>query len=75
MTLPEIVAAAVAIFPNQVYYAETVMAITYFKGEGTKSFPEPLKQKLRDAARGATPIQPPKQSYRSIAASAAAVGR
>jgi hypothetical protein len=75
MTLPEIVAAAVAIFPGHVDYAITVSAITYFQDGEAKLFPEPLKKKLRSAAMGASPIRAPKPSYLSIEASAAAVGR
>ena len=75
MTLPEIVAAAIAIFPGQVDYATTVSAITYFEDGEAKLFPEPLKKKLRSAAMGASPVRAPKPSYLSIEASAAAVGR
>lgn len=75
MSLPEIVAAALAIFPAQVDYATTVSAITYFEDSEAKLFPDPLKKKLRSAAMGASPVRTPQPSYRSIEASAAAVGR
>ena len=75
MTLPRIVAAAVAIFPGQVDYVSTMSAITYFGDGEAKSFPEPLKKKLRAAARNASPVPVPETSYASIVASAAAVGR
>jgi hypothetical protein len=75
MTLPEIVAAAVAIFPGQVDYATTVSAITYFEDSEAKQFPEPLKKKLRAAALGASPVRVPTPLYLSIEASAAALGR
>ena len=75
MTLPEIVASAIAIFPGLVDYATTVSAITYFQDGEAKLFPESLKKKLRSAAMGASPIRAPKPSYLSIEASAAAVGR
>lgn len=75
MSLPEIVAAALAIFPGQVDYATTVSAITYFEDGEAKLFPESLKKKLRSAAMGASPVRAPKPSYLSIEASAAAVGR
>ena len=75
MSLPEIVAAALAIFPAQVDYATTVSAITYFEDGEAKLFPESLKKKLRSAAMGASPVRTPQPSYRSIEASAAALGR
>lgn len=75
MTLPQIVAAAVAIFPGQVDYISTMSAITYFEDGEAKVFPEPLKKKLRAAARNASPVRVPEISYASIVASAAAVGR
>lgn len=75
MTLPEIVSAAVAIFPGQVDYAATVSAITYFEDAEARQFPEPLKKKLRAAAMGAAPVRAPAPQYPSIEASAAAVGR
>jgi hypothetical protein len=75
MALPEIVAAAVAIFPGQVDYATTVSAITYFEDGEAKLFPDSLKKKLRSAAMGASPVRAPQPSYPSIEASAAAVGR
>jgi len=75
MTLPEIVAAAVAIFPGQVDYATTVSAITYFEDSEAGQFPGLLKKKLRSAAMGMSPVRGPKPSYLSIEASAAAVGR
>lgn len=75
MTLPQIVAAAVAMFPGQVDYVSTVSAITYFEDGEARSFPEPLKRRLRAAARSASPVPAPKPSFASIEASAAAVGR
>jgi len=75
MSLPEIVAAALAIFPAQVDYATTVSAITYFEDGAAKLFPTSLKKKLRSAAMGASPVRAPKPSYLSIEASAASVGR
>jgi len=75
MTLPRIVAAAVAIFPGQVDYVSTMSAITYFEDGEAKLFPASLKKKLRSAAMGASPVRAPKPSYLSIEASAAAVGR
>ena len=82
MTLPQIVAAAVAIFPGQVDYISTLVcyistmsAITYFEDGEAKSFPEPLKKKLRAAARNASPVPAPTPSFASIAASAAALDR
>lgn len=75
MTLPQIVAAAVAVFPGQVDYLSTMSAITFFEDGEAKSFPEPLKKKLRAAARNASPVPVPEISYASIVASAAAVGR
>jgi hypothetical protein len=75
MTLPQIVAAAVAIFPGQVDYLATVSAITYFEDGEAKSFPEPLKKRLRAAARSASPVPAPNPSFASIEASAAALGR
>jgi hypothetical protein len=75
MTLSEIVASAIAIFPGQVDYATTVSAITYFEDGEAKLFPGSLKKKLRSAAMGASPVRAPQPLYRSIEASAAAVGR
>lgn len=75
LTLPQIVAAAVAIFPGQVDYVSTTSAITYFEDGEAKSFPEPLKKKLRAAARNTSPVPAPKPSFASIAASAAALDR
>jgi hypothetical protein len=75
MTLPQIVAAAVAIFPGQVDYISTMSAITYFADGEAQLFPEPLKKKLRAAARNATPVPVPRTSFASIVAAAAAVGR
>lgn len=75
MTLPQLVAAAVAIFPGQVDYLSTMSAITYFEDGEAKSFPEQLKKKLRAAARNASPVPVPEISYASIVASAAAVSR
>lgn len=75
MTLPQIVAAAVAIFPGQVDYVSTVSAITYFEDGEATSFPEPLKKRLREAARNASPAPAPTPSFASIEASAAALGR
>jgi hypothetical protein len=75
MNLPQIVAASVAIFPGQVDYLSTMSAISYFEDGESKSFPEPLKKKLRAAARNASPGPVPEISYASIVASAAAVGR
>jgi hypothetical protein len=75
MTLPQIVAAAVAIFPGQVDYISTMSAITYFEDGDAKSFPEPLKKKLRAAARNASPVPAPATSHASIMDSAAEVGR
>jgi hypothetical protein len=75
LTLPEIVAAAVAIFPGEVDYISTMSAITYFEDGEATSFPEPLKKKLRAAARGASPAPAPRPTFTSIEASAAAVGR
>jgi hypothetical protein len=75
MTLPEIVAAAVAIFPGQVDEIATVSAITFFEDGEVATFPEPLKRKLRAAARGASRVPPPVPTFESIEASAAAVGR
>jgi len=75
MTLPQIVAAAVAIFPGQVDYVSTISAITYFSDGVATSFPEPLKKKLRAAARNASPVPAPKPRFVSIEASAAAFGR
>ena len=75
MTLPQIVAAAVAVFPDQVDYISTMSAITYFEDGEAKVFPEPLKKKLRAAARNASPLPAPKASFASIVDSAAAVGR
>ena len=75
MTLPQIVAAAVAIFPGQVDYISTMSAITYFADGEAQVFPEPLKKKLRAAARNASPVPVPRTSFASIVAAAAAVGR
>ena len=75
MTLPEIVAAAVAVFPDQVDYISTMSAITYFEDGDAKVFPGPLKVRLRAAARNASPVPAPRTSFASIVASAAAVGR
>ena len=75
MSLPDIVAAAVAIFPGQVDYATTISAITYFEDGAAKLFAASLKKKLRSAAMGASPVRAPKPSYLSIEASAASVGR
>lgn len=75
LTLPDIVAAAVAIFPGEVDEISTMSAITYFDEGDAASFPEPLKKKLRAAARGARPARAPKPAFTSIEASAAAVGR
>ena len=75
LTLPEIVAAAVAIFPGQVDYDATMSAITYFEDAETRHFPQPLKKKLRSAAMGLSPLRPPAPRYPSIEASAAALGR
>ena len=75
VTLPQIVAAAVALFPGQVDCVSTMSAITYFEDGEAKSFPEPLKKKLRAAARNASPAPVPGTSYPSIVASAGAVGR
>ena len=69
LTLPQIVAAAVAIFDGQVDYDHTLSAITYFEDETARTFPEPLKKKLRDAARGARRAPVPMPAYASIAAS------
>jgi hypothetical protein len=75
LTLAEIVAAAVAIFPGQVDEISTMSAITFFEEGEASTFPEPLKKKLRAAARGALPVPPPRPAFASIEASAAAVGR
>jgi hypothetical protein len=75
LTLPDIVAAAVAIFPGEVDEISMMSAITYFDEGDAASFPEPLKKKLRAAARGARPARAPKPAFTSIEASAAAVGR
>ena len=64
MTLPQIVAAAVAIFPGQVDYISTMSAITYFEESDAKSFPEPLKKKLRAAARTPHPYPRPRRPSR-----------
>ena len=69
LTLPQIVAAAVAIFAGQVDYDHTLSAITYFEDEGARTFPEPLTKQLRDAARGARRAPVPMPAYASIAAS------
>ena len=73
--MPEIVAAAVAIFPGEVDDISTMSAITYFEDGEATSFPEPLKKKLRAAARGASPAPVPRPLFASIEESAAAVGR
>ena len=75
LTLPDIVAAAVALFPGQVDDIATVSAITFFEEGEAAAFPEPLKRKLRAAARGASRIPPPAPAFASIEAAAAAVGR
>lgn len=75
MSLSEIAAAAVAIFPGHVDYNATISAITYFEDGVAKSFPEALKKRLRAAVKGAALIRAPKPSYPSIEASASAVGR
>ena len=75
LTLPDIVAAVVAIFPGEVDYISTMSAITYFEDGEATSFPEPLKKKLRAAARGASPALAPRPTFTSIEASAAALGR
>jgi len=75
LTLPEIVAAAAAIFPGQVDEIATVSAITFFEDGEAATFPEPLKMKLRAAARGASRVPPPVPAFESIEASALAVGR
>jgi len=75
LTLPEIVAAAVAIFPGEVDYISTMSAITYFEEGEARSFPELLKKKLRAAARGASSAPVPQPMFASIEASAAALGR
>lgn len=75
LTMPDIVAVAVAIFPGEVDYISTMSAITYFEDGEAKSFPEPLKEKLRAAARGASPTHVPRPTFASIEASAAALGR
>jgi len=75
LSLPDIVAAAVAIFPGEVDAISTMSAITYFEDGDAAAFPEPLKKELRAAARGARPARAPKPSFTSIEASAAAVGR
>ncbi len=75
MTLPQIVAAAVAIFPGEVDYISTMSAITFFEDGEAKSFPEPLRKKLRAAARSASPVHAPGPMFASIEAFAAAVGR
>lgn len=69
LTLPQIVAAAVAIFPGQVDYDRTLSAITFFEDRVARTFPEPLKKKLRDAARGAPRAPIPTSAFATIAAS------
>lgn len=68
LSLPKMVAAAVALYPGVVDDATTTSAITYFEEGPARSFPESLKMKLRAAARGATPASPPKPKYASIEA-------
>ena len=75
LALPDIVAAAVAIFPGQVDEISTMSAITYFEDGEAAWFPEALKKKLRAAARGARPARVPRPEFTSIEASAEAVGR
>jgi hypothetical protein len=55
--------------------ADLQTAIPFLEDGESKSFPEPLKKKLRAAARNASPVPVPEISYASIVASAAAVGR
>ena len=75
LTLGEIVAAAQAIFPKAITFVDAVSSITFFEEGESVSFPEPLKKRLRSAARGISPAQRPKPQYPSIEAAAAAVGR
>ena len=75
MTLPQIISAAVAVFPGQLDHALTMSAITYVGDGDARSFPKSLMKKLREAARNQSPIPAPRPSYASIAASAAALGR
>jgi hypothetical protein len=75
LTLPEIVSAAVALFPGQVDDISTVSAITFFEEGEAAAFAQSLKRKLRAAARGASRVPPPVPMFASIEAAAAAVGR
>ena len=75
MTLPEIAACAVTVFAGRVDWAATMSAMTYFGEPAMRAFPESLKQTLRRAGLGATPVRQPAARYRSIAASATAGGR
>jgi hypothetical protein len=75
MTLSEIVAAAVSIFPGQIDFVGTVRALTYFEDGAAKTFPLSLRKRLVVAAKGAFPVRAPKPSYLSIEAAAAAAGR
>ncbi len=75
MTLSQIAACAVAVFPAHLDFDDTIRVMTYFGEPGMRDFPETLKRTLREAATNAPRVRPLTPRYQSIAAAAKAAGR